>query len=887
MANSSESLESIKLKAYVNLLTKDDKFMHSLMVLLGSIGVFTAIHFYPFPLAVLLSFLSALVSYKTRPEYGVLAFMLLALPAFSYQSPVFLWFYFLLLAILLFNVWKYWDMITAFQIIVFLPFSPFPISLLGGFVYLALIVSALYFGSKKSVALAVISVYLILLLSAIWGVENSAYFPLAESYETHELLQRKSPVDFYEFGDAVEEAFSNMFDFEKMLLFSKALGILWEDTIKMLFEDTLLLQIIIWVAVLYTASLIPGYKEVLKTRYIELKSSSLILLVPVGYYFIYQMIDKPYPIAIPAYTIASMFIIYLLESQGFRFSRELEIRKRKEEKEFGRFGFKELSLSKGERGLEDVGGYEDVKKELKEAILLPLKKPEIAYAYKLKPPRGILLFGPPGTGKTMIMRALAKEIEYPFFYVKTSELLSHLYGESEKNIAEVFERARKHSPAILFFDEIDAIAKKRGEGHDDITPRVLSTLLQELDGFREDKPIIFIGATNVPDKIDPALLRPGRVDKVIYMRPPTKEERKEIFKVHCRDLPIAKDVDFDKLAELTERFTGADIANVVNEAKRLAAERAKKTLKISPITMQDFLHVLERVKPSTTTAELEKYEKFKIEFERRMEEKKERREGMITFEDVVDLEKVKKALKEAIEIPIKHPELMKRYNLKPIKGILLFGPPGTGKTYVVKAAANEFGLNLYSLSGAELLKEPYRAAAKIKATFGTARDNKPSLIFIDEIDSIGQSRDKFNLLSQLLQEMDGIKENSVLVIGATNAPHLLDPALLRPGRFDKIIYVGLPTQKDREELLKLYLGDLAEKIDVKEIARKTKGYSSADITNICREIKYRLLEKEIKGETPKLEKKEIDEILKKTKPSVGKHLLSIYKKFMEEYGERS
>ncbi len=881
------SLSSITVKAYLNLLLTNEKPMHALMIFFGSLAVFTSIHFYPIPMAVIMAMIAGYIAYVSKPQFGVIAFMLAAMPAFAYQSTEFFWLYLIPFAILLFKLWDYWDMVVSFQLLSFIPFAPFPISLLSGFVYFVFVVSSLYQGSKRTIPLVLIALYLIMLLSGLWQV-SSPYFPTRiEMYRTMDALERQQPVSFEEFPLAVKMAISHMTDFKAALNLNDVLSVVWYNSAIMIGNDTYIIQAIILAVVLYIIAWIPGR---VRGKFIEVKASLALLLLIPSYLMFYSFIREPFPLEIPAYILASIGLIYLFESQGFRFSRELEIRKKKEEKYFGKFGLQELTLSKGERGLDDIGGYEDVKAELKEALLVPLQKPEIAYAYGLKPPRGILLFGPPGTGKTMLMRAFAKEIDYPFFYVKTSEILSHLYGETEKNLSEVFETARKRAPAILFFDEIDAIAKSRTKSQDDVTPRVLSTLLQELDGFKENKPVIFVAATNVPDMLDPAILRPGRIDKVIYMRLPNKEERKAIFKVHTRDLPLADDVDFDKLAELTERFSGADIANVVVETKRLVAEKAKKELKIIPMSMADFKKVIKKTKPSTSLADLERYEKFKLEFERRMGEEKEKEAPELTFKDVADMEDIKSALKDSIEIPLKHPELIKKYEITPPKGLLLFGPPGTGKTYIVKAAAGEFGIPMFFLSGADLLREGYtRASSLLKETFNQAKENAPSIIFIDELETVVpvRSTGAQPLTGQLLQEMDGVKDlGNVLVIGATNLPYEVDPALLRPGRFDKIIYVGLPNKEVRKEIFKLHLDKFSEYVDLDKLAEATPRYSPADIADICKKVKYSLLKKEVSGEKPELKTEDVLEIIKKTKPSVPPKMLMVYRKFMDFYGER-
>jgi len=888
MQTSYAPVSTLTLKAYAHKLRQNESFWNAFLVFLGALGILSVAPFYPPYIIPFLAMIAGAIAYK-RPPLGVIFSTFLALFSFSYQSTVFGWVFLLVLAFVLFEAWEYWGILAALQILVFLPFAPFPISLLGGFIYLGMALAALHFGSHKSIAIAAGSILLVLLLSSLWQVQNAAYFPIRSSiYLTSEDLQVSKPpfgiiTIFSGFGIAV----SNLFDFATALRLNSALSVVSTNLLRILFMDSGIAQLLIWASVLYIISFLPGR---VKAKSIELLSSLVLLLVPVLYYPLCMAFGVEFRIEMAVYSVASVLLIAFAESMGFRFSRELELIKKEQMKMYGKFGLQELTLSKGEKGLEDVGGYEEVKKELKEAILTPLQKAEVAYAYGLKPPKGILFFGPPGTGKTMLMRALAKEIDYPFFYVKSSEIQSKWHGETEKNITEIFEIARKHSPCILFFDEIDWLGKKRtARLHEG--PEALSVFLMELDGFRTEKPVIVIGATNVPHLLDPALLRPGRFDKIIYMPVPDMEARKSIFKVHTKGLPLAQDVDFEKLAKMTERFTGADIANVVAEAKKLAAREAMEKNIIVPIRMEHFSEVIGETKPSVSLAMLEEQETFKLDFERSARKKKERKEAekKVNFSDVADLEDVKNALREAVEMPLLHPELLEEFEVKPVSGILLFGPPGTGKTYIVKAAANEFNVPMLFLSGAELMERgPSQAVEVIKETFNRARENAPAVIFIDEVETVAPMREVVSpIMGQLLQEMDGIrKTKNVVVIGATNLPHLLDRALLRPGRFDKIIYVGPPNKEVREEIFRIHLGNFAKMFDLGKLAEAAKDYSSADIASVCQEVKMALAKKKLEGKTPSMTNAEVVKLIEGRMPSITRDMLYVYKKFMEEYGER-
>jgi len=519
--------------------------------------------------------------------------------------------------------------------------------------------------------------------------------------------------------------------------------------------------------------------------------------------------------------------------------------------------------------------------------------------YGIRPPKGILLFGPPGTGKTLLMTALAKELHIGFYYVKCSEILSQWYGESEKNIVELFKIARKNSPCVLFFDELDAIGKRRDMyTNDETTPRVLSAILTEMDGLKGEEQVIVVGATNTPQMLDPALLRPGRLDKIIYMPPPDENGRRQILGIYTKKLPLSQDVDLAKLAKKMERFTGADIANLVLEAARMAAPEAMATKKIVPVTMNDFNKVLQSIKPSVTFDMLEDYEKFRIDFERRgvREEIKPTDERKVTWNDVVGLDDVRRTLTEAIELPLLHEDELKEFKVKPAKGILMFGPPGCGKTLIAKAAANELKATFLSLTPADISRRGYEGAVSlIKEMFNRARENAPAIIFIDEIESVTPARDYYkskimeDMVAQFLQELDGMKElKNVILIGATNQPQIIDKALMRPGRFDKIVFVGPPSKEGRIQIFKNYLAGIKgiEAIDFAKLGEDTEGYTGADISGIIQEVKLKLVRAKIAGVSePTLSQDALNEAITNHPRSVTVKMLRDYLAFVKEYGE--
>jgi AAA family ATPase, CDC48 subfamily len=439
---------------------------------------------------------------------------------------------------------------------------------------------------------------------------------------------------------------------------------------------------------------------------------------------------------------------------------------------------------------EDIGDLEDAKQKIRELVELPLRHPELFKHLGIEPPKGILLIGPPGTGKTLLAKAVANEANAYFVAINGPEIMSKYYGESEARLREIFEEAKKNAPAIIFIDEIDAIAPKREEVTGEVEKRVVAQLLTLMDGLQERGQVVVIGATNRPDAVDPALRRPGRFDREIWINPPDFKGRYEILLIHTRNMPLAPDVDLRKLAEVTHGFSGADLAALAREAAMLALRRAIQSglidlnqSSIPPeafekikVMMADFINALKEIIPSALR-------EIHIEVPR------------VRWEDVGGLENVKQELREAVEWPLKYPERFKKFGLRPPKGILLFGPPGTGKTLLAKAVATESGANFIAVRGPEIFSKWVGESEKtVREIFRKARMAAPAVIFIDEIDALatarglgGDSLVSERVVAQLLAEMDGVKGlENVVVIAATNRPDLVDPALLRPGRFDRI-----------------------------------------------------------------------------------------------------
>ena len=502
-----------------------------------------------------------------------------------------------------------------------------------------------------------------------------------------------------------------------------------------------------------------------------------------------------------------------------------------------------------ERGIprvtwEDIGDLEYAKQRIRELVELPLKYPELFRRLGIDPPKGVLLYGPPGTGKTLLAKAVANETNAYFIAINGPEIMSKWYGESERRLREIFEDAKRNAPAIIFIDEIDAIAPKREEVVGEVEKRVVAQLLALMDGLHGRGNIIVIGATNRPDAVDPALRRPGRFDREIEITVPNKEARLEILKVHTRGVPLAEDVDLEKIAEVTHGYTGADLAALVREAGMSALRRILPKLNLEEkrldprileelvVTMDDFKNALREVKPSGLR-------EVAIEVPN------------VHWSDIGGLDEVKKRLQEMVEWPLKYRDLFEYSGLRPPKGILLYGPPGTGKTLLAKAVATESNANFIAVRGPEILSKWVGESERaIREIFRKARTYAPAVVFFDEMDAIaphrgmgiGDSRVTERIVSQLLTEMDGIQElHDVVVIAATNRPDLLDPALLRPGRFDRIIEVPMPDEKARVEIFKIHLKKHANAIEgniddlARELAKITEGFSGADIEAVCRE----------------------------------------------------
>mgnify|MGYP001105917717 CR=1 FL=1 len=533
---------------------------------------------------------------------------------------------------------------------------------------------------------------------------------------------------------------------------------------------------------------------------------------------------------------------------------------------------------------EDVGGLQEEIQRVREMVELPLRHPELFQRLGIEPPKGVLLHGPPGCGKTRLAQAVANESDANFFNINGPEIMSKFYGESEARLREVFQKAQESSPSILFIDELDAIAPKREEVTGEVERRVVAQLLALMDGLESRGNIVVIGATNRPNALDPALRRPGRFDREIEIGIPDKNGRYEILQIHTRGMPLAEDVNLVRLAEISHGYTGADIAALSREASMralrrylpeidLEAERVpSEVLEKMEVRMEDFWNAYREITP-TAMREVE------VEV------------PTVHWDEIGGLEEVKQQLMEAIEWPLKKPEAFKRMGIKPPKGILLYGPPGCGKTLVARAVATESEANFISIKGPQVYSKWVGESEKaIREVFRKARLSSPSIVFFDELDSIIPARGfgyadsgvTERVISQLLTELDGIETlQNVVVIGATNRPDILDPAVLRPGRLDRLIYVNAPDEETRLQIFKLYTANMPLNMDVdlQYMAKITRGYSGADIETMCREAAMNSLRRSI--EVDKVTMEDFKDILARIRPSITPEMETWYQNVVQ------
>lgn len=546
-----------------------------------------------------------------------------------------------------------------------------------------------------------------------------------------------------------------------------------------------------------------------------------------------------------------------------------------------------LNVSGGVVTYDDVGGLTDEIQRIREMVELPLKHPELFHRLNIDPPKGVLFYGPSGTGKTLMAKAVSQESNATFITINGPEIMSKFYGASEGRLREIFREAEENAPSIIFIDEIDSIAPKRGDTSGEVERRVVSQLLSLMDGLSGRGEIICVGATNRINSLDEALRRPGRFDREIEFGVPNVKSRKEIFQIHSRGMPLEDDVKLDNYAEITHGFVGADIMAICREAAMFSLRRVLPKINLDEpipseiiqelsITDGDFVKAMNLIDPSAMREVM-------IEI------------SDVRWDDIGGLEELKQELKEAVEWPLKYPKLFKKAGIRPLNGILLFGPPGCGKTLLAKAIANETQSNFIAIKGPEIYSKWVGESEKaVREIFRKARQAAPSIIYFDEIDAITSGRGMADsthtfssIVNQILVEMDGIENRKgVIIIASTNRPDIVDPAFLRPGRFDRLIFVEAPDLDARLKILEVHTESmpLADEVSLKRIAQLSEGYSGADLENVCREAGMEAIREKMEN-LEKIEKKHFEFALSKIKSTLPKSVIEKYENMAKQITE--
>ena len=500
-------------------------------------------------------------------------------------------------------------------------------------------------------------------------------------------------------------------------------------------------------------------------------------------------------------------------------------------------------------GYDDIGGVRKQLAQIREIVELPLRHPGLFKSLGIKPPRGMLMFGPPGSGKTLIARAVANETGAFFFLINGPEIMSKMAGESEDNLRKAFAEAEKNAPSIIFIDEIDSIAPKRDKVNGEVERRIVSQLLTLMDGLKARAHIVVMAATNRPNSIDPALRRFGRFDREVDIGVPDETGRMEVMRIHTKNMKLAEDVDLEQVARETHGFVGADLAALCTEAA-LQCIREKMDVidldddEIDAEVLDSMAVTNDHFRTSLGTCNPSALRETVVEVPN------------VTWDDIGGLEATKKELQETVQYPVMYPEQFAKFGMNPSRGVLFYGPPGCGKTLLAKAIANECQSNFISIKGPELLTMWFgESEANVREIFDKARQSAPCVLFFDELDSIARARGSSGgdaggagdrVMNQMLTEMDGVgSKKNVFIIGATNRPDIIDPALMRPGRLDQLVYIPLPDHASRVDILKSCLrkSPLAKDISIDELAQATAKFSGADLTEICqRACKYAIRE---------------------------------------------